>query len=187
LSKLFSRSVPIQFSLSKSLTGRWTLRSRHCPLPEGSRFFNLSGKNLPSMRRRADREMKILARRQESSPKALLPSEQELIGSPRKAFPEPRWKETRHRRMTSVSEKSNTWPRVARLARKLFNPPTKMKMHASQPLTKPQSLRTTPAPLMQLFSTQLAPHADPPAVRAAWLRLFWEIVRKPKRSHHHKH
>jgi len=61
-----------------------------------------------------------------------------------------------------------------------------MKMQASQHLTRPQFLRMTPSPLLQLFANHSAPHQDPPAVRAAWLRLYWEIVGKPKRNNHRK-
>jgi len=74
-----------------------------------------------------------------------------------------------------------------RLARKMLNPPVNMKMHASENLTRPQFLRMTPSPLLQLLGHNSVSQHDPPAVRAAWLRLYWEIVGKPKRSNHRKH
>jgi len=72
------------------------------------------------------------------------------------------------------------------LARKMLNALVNMKMHAGENLTRPQFLRITPSPLLQLLGNHSAPHHDPPAVRAAWLRLYWEIVGKPKRSSHRK-
>ena len=57
-----------------------------------------------------------------------------------------------------------------------------MKMHATYPLSRGQLLRMSSSPLVQLFPQLSSPHNDPPAVRAAWLRLYWEIVRKPRRS-----
>jgi len=62
-----------------------------------------------------------------------------------------------------------------------------MKMQASQHLTRPQFLRMTPSPLIQLFPDQHPAHNDPPAVRAAWRRLYWTIVGKPRRSKSRKH
>src|SRR5438876_649132 len=57
-----------------------------------------------------------------------------------------------------------------------------MKMQAIEPLTRPQLLRMTPSPLVHLLSHELGAQQDPPAARAAWLRLYWEIVRKPRRQ-----
>jgi len=73
-----------------------------------------------------------------------------------------------------------------RLARKMLNPPLNMKMQTSENLTRPQFLRMTPSPLFQLLGHNSASHHDPPSVRAAWLRLYWEIVGKSKRSNHRK-
>jgi len=62
-----------------------------------------------------------------------------------------------------------------------------MKMQAIDQLTKPDFLRMTSSPLIHLFSHELASQQDPPAVRAAWVRLYWKIIRKPKRTSHRKH
>lgn len=61
-----------------------------------------------------------------------------------------------------------------------------MKMQAIDQLTRPQFLRMTSSPLIQLFSHHQTAQQDPPAVRAAWLRLYWKIVRKPRRASHRK-
>ena len=74
----------------------------------------------------------------------------------------------------------------AKLARKVFIAAINMKTQTSQQLTRPNLMRLLPSPLINLFPQQLAPHKDPPAVRAAWLRLYWEVVRKPKRNNHRK-
>jgi hypothetical protein len=73
------------------------------------------------------------------------------------------------------------------LARKMLNARVNMKMHAGENLTRPQFLRMTPSPLLQLLANDSGSQHDPPAVRAAWLRLYWEIVGKPKRNNHRKH
>jgi len=73
------------------------------------------------------------------------------------------------------------------LARNLFTAAIKMKTFASQELTRPHLLRMIPSPLVQLFPQHLAAHQDPPEVRAAWLRLYWKVVRKPKRNANRKH
>ena len=73
------------------------------------------------------------------------------------------------------------------LARKLFNKLVTMKMQAIDQLTRPQFLRMTSSPLIQLFSPESQAQQDPPAVRAAWVRLYWKIVRKPKRQTARKH
>ena len=62
-----------------------------------------------------------------------------------------------------------------------------MKMQAIDQLTKPHLLRLTNSPLLHLFSHELAAQQDPPEVRAAWLRLYWKIVRKPRRHSQRKH
>ena len=62
-----------------------------------------------------------------------------------------------------------------------------MKTQAIDQLTKPQFLRMTPSPLIQLLSHRPAANQDPPAVRAAWVRLYWKIVRKPRRQGQGKH
>ena len=68
------------------------------------------------------------------------------------------------------------------MARDLFNAARNMKSLAVQHLTRPQILRMIPSPLVHLFSHDAPSHKDPPEVRAAWLRLYWEIMRKPKRN-----
>jgi hypothetical protein len=47
---------------------------------------------------------------------------------------------------------------------------------------RPEILRMIPSPLVHLFGDQSSAQNDPPAVRAAWLRLYFEIVRKPRRN-----
>ena len=72
------------------------------------------------------------------------------------------------------------------MARNLFTAGLNMKMQASEQLTRPHLLRMIPSPLIHLFPQHLAPHNDPPAVRAAWVRLYWKIVTKPKRASQRK-
>jgi len=62
----------------------------------------------------------------------------------------------------------------------MLNGALNMKMLASQQLSRPQIPRRIPSPLVHLLSDR-GSHKDPPAVRAAWLRLYWEIMRKPNR------
>jgi len=62
-----------------------------------------------------------------------------------------------------------------------------MKMQAIESLTGPQLMRLSPSPLINLFSHALTSQQDPPAVRAAWVRLYWKIVRKPRRHSSRKH
>ena len=81
----------------------------------------------------------------------------------------------------------NILPGCAFLARKLFTATVNMKMPANSELTRPDLLRFIPSPLVHLFPDKNATHHDPPAVRAAWLRLYCEIIRKPKRASHKKH
>jgi hypothetical protein len=61
-----------------------------------------------------------------------------------------------------------------------------MKLQAIEDFARPQFLRMTSSPLIQLFSHQLTMHQDPPAVRAAWVRLYKKIVNKPKRQSRRK-
>ena len=68
----------------------------------------------------------------------------------------------------------------------MFNTPVNMKMYATESLTRPQFLRMTPSPLLQFLAHNTGSQQDPPAVRAAWLRLYWEIVGKPKRNNQRK-
>ena len=62
-----------------------------------------------------------------------------------------------------------------------------MKMQIIDQPTQPLFLRMTPSPLLQLLSPRLTANQDPPAVRAAWVRLYWKIVRKPRRHNQGKH
>jgi len=62
-----------------------------------------------------------------------------------------------------------------------------MKTIASQELNRPHLPRMISSTLLKLFPQHLAAHQDPPEVRAAWLRLYWKVVRKPKRSATRKH
>jgi hypothetical protein len=81
----------------------------------------------------------------------------------------------------SVSSRFFAW-----LARKLFSEALNMKSNTSHLFARPHLLRMTGSPLLQLFPSLAAGQNDPPAVRAAWLRLYWEIVGKPRRSRQRK-